>query len=105
MGTDFIMDRIILELFDGTNGGGHFELKQLPASIGRLPENDVKIPLDEYVSQKHCTIFEENGEFYLADLRSSNGTYLNNELIKKSMKLKSGDVVNIGNTSIRCSFA
>ena len=104
MDTDFTMDKINLDIINGTDDEKCFEIKQFPTSIGRSPENDVEISLDEFVSQKHCTIFEEDSDFYVADLRSSNGTYLNNELIKKSKKLKTGDVIQIGNTKIRCSF-
>ena len=62
--------------------------------IGRSPECDIKID-NPAISRKHTSI-EYDGEGYVvADLGSSNGTYVNGEALKAATKLKPGDVIGI----------
>ena len=50
------------------------ELTNEPLSIGRAREADIPL-LDDKVSRIHCGIRLSDGEFYLKDLKSRNGTY------------------------------
>ena len=65
-------------------------------NIGRKPEvNDIVIP-NKTISKQHARIDYRNGMFYLTDLRSANGTYLNHVLFSDHHKMqevaiKSGD--------------
>ena len=70
-------------------------------SIGRGPNNDIVIP-KKVVSSLHATITYKNGQYYLEDNRSTNGTRLNNNLIEQNtkVKLKSGDVIHFA----KCEF-
>jgi hypothetical protein len=70
-------------------------------SIGRGPNNDIVIP-EKVVSSLHATISYKNGQYYLEDNRSTNGTRLNNEVIEQNrkVKLKSGDVIHFA----KCEF-
>jgi Mg-chelatase subunit ChlD len=63
-------------------------------SIGRDPSNDIVIPR-ESISSLHATIDYKNGYYYLEDLRSTNGTRLNDKSIKENdpVRLKSGDKI------------
>jgi pSer/pThr/pTyr-binding forkhead associated (FHA) protein len=72
-----------------------FELSERPITIGRSPEADVVI-LDEKVSRIHCGIRLWDGEFYVKDLKSRNGTYVNDQRVDVA-KLKSGDRIRVGN--------
>ena len=68
-----------------------FELKPGRTSIGRHSDNDVVIK-DASVSNHHARLnFEEN--YFLTDLRSSNGTFINGKKIFH-VKLTDGDVIN-----------
>ncbi|MCD6301586.1 MAG: FHA domain-containing protein [Staphylothermus sp.] len=49
--------------------------------LGRYPTNDIVLP-DPYISRRHARIFFKDGEWYIEDLNSTNGTVLNNENIK-----------------------
>lgn len=49
--------------------------------LGRYPSNDIVIP-DPYVSRRHARIFFKDGEWFIEDLDSTNGTIVNNEEIK-----------------------
>jgi len=55
--------------------------------LGRYPSNDIVIP-DPYVSRRHARIYYKDGEWYIEDLDSTNGTIINNEDIKGKGSLK-----------------
>lgn len=65
-------------------------------TIGRLPDNDVVIPLD-VVSGHHARLERDGNETFLVDLGSSNGTALNDPLKKISRAaIKAGDTIFFG---------
>lgn len=78
----------------GPNEGEAFTLNLSKMSIGRDPDNDIFLD-DVTVSRKHATISFENGQYFLADDGSLNGTYVNQERIDSSM-IKRGDEIQIG---------
>lgn len=53
---------------------------------------------DTYVSQLHARLFQQNGEGYVEDLGSTNGTYVNGQQITGVTRLKRGDHVQFGQT-------
>lgn len=67
-------------------------------SIGRSGASEIKLA-DNYVSRDHAKIFKRNHEYFLKDLGSANGTYLNKHQIQANTKvgLKTGDVIKIEN--------
>ena len=74
------------------------ELTAEPLAIGR--SRDAAIPLlDEKVSRVHAAIRLSEGTFYLRDLSSRNGTFVNgNRIGAEAVALKSGDRIQIGTT-------
>lgn len=64
-------------------------------TIGRSPRNDIVIK-DNFVSKKHLQITDQNGTYFIEDLNSANGTYLNGELIHDIIELRNGDRIGIG---------
>lgn len=79
---------------DGTQM--EFHLGDQPITIGRSPEADIVL-LDEKVSRIHCGVRLWDGEFYIKDLKSRNGTWVNNQRVEVT-KLKPGDVIRVGST-------
>lgn len=65
--------------------------------IGRGRQCDIRLN-DRFLSKMHAHIVEDNGEYYLEDLGSSNGTYLNGEEISNAILLADRDVVAIGDS-------
>ena len=65
-------------------------------SLGRRGSNDIIIK-DPFVSKNHFQIVKDEGNFFLEDLNSSNGTYLNEEIVLDAIELKNGDMIKIGN--------
>ena len=73
------------------------ELTAEPLSIGRSREADIPL-LDDKVSRVHCGIRLSEGKFYLKDLKSRNGTYVNGERVEDTAEIKAGDRIQIGST-------
>lgn len=63
-------------------------------TIGRSETCDVKIS-SPYLSHVHASIFYNEGDFYISDLNSTNGTFVNDERVKV-VKLKIGDFIRFG---------
>src|SRR5229473_6699589 len=64
--------------------------------VGRTPENDVVLP-DEVVSRTHAMIqLTDNRVYYLIDLGSVNGSYVNGARVSIPRALKDGDLIKIG---------
>ncbi|WP_338601965.1 FHA domain-containing protein [Sulfolobus tengchongensis] len=72
-------------------------------SIGRSPENVVVIP-DPEVSRRHAVISLENGELYLEDLNSTNGTYVYDgkvfQPVKGKIKIQVNSIIKLGNNTV-----
>jgi len=72
-------------------------------TVGRNPENDLKLDLP-FISKYHLNLkFNIDGSFYLNDLNSTNGTLLNNVKVNRPSKLNNGDMISIGKVDIRFS--
>jgi pSer/pThr/pTyr-binding forkhead associated (FHA) protein len=77
-----------------------YELGTDPISIGRTVDSDIQL-IDEKASRLHCGIRCWDGEYFLKDLNSKNGTFLNNERISDIVQLHPGDAIRIGNTTLQ----
>lgn len=65
-------------------------------SLGRHGDNNIVIK-DPFISKKHFQIIEDEKKYYLEDLNSANGTFLNGEKVLDAIKLNNGDKLTIGN--------
>ena len=80
--------------------GQKFPLRDSKVKIGRDPSNQVVIPDDTFASRHHAWITFEEGEFWLEDLGSTNGTLLNGHPVVKRQVLSAGDKVRVGHTEM-----
>ncbi len=77
-------------------------------TVGRAAGCQVKVD-DTYASQLHARIFRRDGELFVEDLGSTNGTYLNRrgtrnkEKVAGPLALKMGDRLMIGKTVLEVS--
>ncbi|MBU3159470.1 FHA domain-containing protein [Clostridium frigoris] len=69
-------------------------------SIGRKADN-LLILGDKYVSSQHARIYLKNTNYILQDLRSTNGTIMNNKAVKDTVYIKKGDVIKIGTSTFK----
>lgn len=65
-------------------------------TLGRNGDNNI-ILKDPFVSKFHLQVVKDEDEFFLEDLNSANGTFLNGEKVLDASKLKNGDRITIGN--------
>ncbi len=91
------MARLILSL-DGSVLA-EYNMNKERYTIGRLPDNDIRID-NPAVSGHHSLIINILNDSFLEDLNSTNGTYVNGKLIKKHA-LQHGDVVTVGHHQLR----
>ncbi len=67
--------------------------------LGRTADNDVVIK-DPSSSRSHARVFEDDGRFFVEDLKSANGTKLNAKALKAPVELKTGDRIAIGDVTL-----
>jgi pSer/pThr/pTyr-binding forkhead associated (FHA) protein len=79
----------------GPNAGARFLLDAERTTAGRRPESDIFLD-DVTVSRKHAEFIRRDGEFFVRDVGSLNGTYLDRDRIEQEAVLKDGDEVQIG---------
>jgi hypothetical protein len=72
------------------------------ATLGRAADNSVVLP-DTYTSAYHARLDRRDGEWWLTDLASRNGTRLNGVPITKPAPLADGDVIGIGQVEFSIS--
>jgi len=66
-------------------------------TVGRA--GGCQITLDDtYVSQLHARVFRRDGQLYVEDLGSTNGTYLNRKKVTAPIAIRKGDRLQIGKT-------
>jgi hypothetical protein len=66
--------------------------------IGRNKSSDIRL-FDDTVSRKHCLITRKGFVYYITDLDSTNGTYVNGNRIAGTIKLRNNDTISIGQKS------
>ena len=91
--------RIALEIKEGPQQGRKFTFAEVDRFlVGRAREAHLRLPDDDpCVSRNHCLIEICPPNALLHDLQSTNGTYVNGEVISEA-QLKSGDVIRMGTT-------
>jgi pSer/pThr/pTyr-binding forkhead associated (FHA) protein len=91
------MARLVLSL-DGQIMA-EYNMNKERYTIGRLPDNDIRID-NPAVSGHHSLIINILNDSFLEDLNSTNGTYVNGKLIKKHA-MQHGDVITVGHHQLR----
>ena len=86
---------LVVDSAPGHQAGSRYDVTA-GATIGR---GDVEIVLeDPFSSSRHARLYRQGGIMVLEDLGSTNGTYLNEELVSGPQPLHSGDRVRIGDS-------
>ena len=73
--------------------------RQIEIILGRDPSVDFPLN-DETISLKHCKISYHNKQWWIEDLDSTNGTYLNNEPVRTETIITSRDQLHLGKVEI-----
>lgn len=88
-----------LVIISGRGAGREFQCYSQTTFLGRNRENHVTL-MDTSASRRHARIERRNGDFILEDLKSTNGTILNQKAISREM-LHHGDKIQIGETVLQ----
>ncbi len=70
------------------------------ATLGRAPDNTIVLP-DPSVSAHHAAVRQEQGQWWVEDLGSTNGTAVNESWLRGASPLYPGDVVRLGEVLLR----
>ncbi len=76
-----------LRIMDGAMGGSSFELTTDTTFIGRAADNDIQVK-DNSVSRKHMKILRRGEKFFIEDLGSQNGTWIDGHPIKPGIEVQ-----------------
>lgn len=90
--------RIVLRTDSGLQLGKIFQVKGMGRTLlGRQIEADVPLE-DAKASRTHAIIESQTGGYFLSDLGSTNGTFLNSRPVHTAVRLSLGDEIRIGST-------
>ncbi|MBS1810621.1 MAG: SpoIIE family protein phosphatase [Acidobacteria bacterium] len=93
------MPRLIVKSAASANADSTVELQRLRTTIGRSVRNDLWTD-DPFTSRLHAEIRQRGDGFWLSDLGSANGTFLNGTRLTAPVMLKERDVFRVGETEI-----
>jgi pSer/pThr/pTyr-binding forkhead associated (FHA) protein len=88
-----------LEIVRGQFSGACFQIERAVCSIGRGDDNDVRIR-DATVSTAHATLLRKGRAWFVVDLRSMNGTYVDGSRVAGERELYAGSNLRIGSVEL-----
>lgn len=95
---------VVLHTADEALAVGTTFALQPVTSIGRAPANAVPVP-DTYASAQHSLLTWREGQWWLEDRGSRNGTLLNGMCIDGPTVVSAGDVIGVGRTQLKLELA
>jgi pSer/pThr/pTyr-binding forkhead associated (FHA) protein len=81
--------------------GDVFDIGPVPLTVGRGDDNAVALRRDEFASAHHARLEALRDGVWLVDLGSTNGTLVNGARIDGRRRLRSGDLIRVGDTELR----
>jgi pSer/pThr/pTyr-binding forkhead associated (FHA) protein len=84
---------------DGALAGTRIQLGSQPVLIGRADDSTLVLT-DDYASTRHARLSPRGSEWYVEDLGSTNGTYLDRAKVTTAVRVPMGTPVRIGKTVI-----
>ncbi len=88
-----------LVVTQGALSGTTVRLGDQPVTLGRSQESTIVLD-DDYVSGKHARFFPRDGQWYVEDVGSTNGTYIDRTKVTTATPVKIGMPVRIGKTVV-----
>ncbi len=87
-----------LQVISGIDQGQEFKLQER-TRMGRAQDNEI-ILNDPKVSRHHAVFNLESEGWFITDLGSANGTFINGQLIDEPYRLQSGDRIKVGDVEL-----
>ena len=89
----------VLVVTQGALSGTSIRLGEAPVTMGRSQDSTIVLD-DDYVSSRHARIFPQGGQWYVEDMGSTNGTYLDRTKVTSPTPVKIGVPIRVGKTSV-----
>ena len=100
--THILKPNIKLLVTKGNDEGKVYESNRYPFIIGRDESVDFVLSKDSNISRRHAKIFiDEEGGVWIEDLKSTNGSFVNNIRIVHKTELNSGNTIILGSTWLK----
>lgn len=93
------VNKIVINFISGPLQNRKLDFSNTEITIGRSDGNIIKLT-DNYVSKSHARIFKENDNYFIEDLKSSNGTFVNGQKILKH-PINNSDLIKIGSSEFQ----
>ena len=87
--------RLALEFIEPLDRSGERIDVDVAVTIGRSADCDLSLS-DTFLSSRHARLANDEGDLSIEDLGSTNGTYVNQELVDGRTHLERGDIVQVG---------
>lgn len=89
-----------LVITEGVQAGAMMQLGDEPITIGRA--NDIEVSLqDDYASGRHARLFPQGSRWFLEDLGSTNGTYVNGQRLTRATPIDPDTEFRVGGTTMQ----
>ena len=88
-----------LVVTDGALAGTRITLGSQPVLIGRADDSTLVLT-DDYASTRHARLSQRGADWYVEDLGSTNGTYLDRSKVTTAVRVPIGTPVHVGKTVI-----
>lgn len=99
---DAAAEQPIFIISDEKQGEREIEMTQDSVTFGRGEECDIVLP-ERQVSREHIRVYREGEQYFIEDLESKNGTWLNGQQIKGVNRLFDGDEIHLA-LAVRMQF-
>ena len=84
-----------LVVLDGPLAGSSYQLGAAPVMLGRSPEATVPLE-DDYASGRHARLFPQGSRWFLEDLGSTNGTYIDEQRLTRAVPVDASRPFRVG---------
>ena len=98
------LNQPVIEMVHGSANQKSFHLVEGKLTIGRGPSNNLLLLNDDQVSRNHAEIYQYEGQYFISDLNSANGTLLDGKTVTRA-GLKNGSRVTVGSSEFLFLFA
>ena len=104
VGAPPVVAPLALVAVNGPVAGARWDVRDAVITIGRDQGQRICLP-DESVSRQHAQIVRQRAGYFVADLASSNGTFLDDVPLEAPGLLAPGAMLRVGNVALRCEAA
>jgi len=96
-----ILKEAWIKIETGRKAGKEMILTKEQTSIGRAEACDIGLFGDNQIEKLHAHIVQSNNRYYLEDMKTPGGTYVNDHPVSGRVALSSGDLIRVGG-SVLC---